>query len=81
MLLFQRERKAVDDGAEYFEKFSNSIEPLRFVDELEKDVIDGPSDVRSEVEKLSVYSMKRGFEEIPFSRVFRVEKFKQLDRC
>jgi hypothetical protein len=78
VLLFQRKRETIDDGAQNLEKFSNAVEPLSFVDELEKDVVDGATYVRAEVEELSVDSMQGSLEEVALSRVFRVEQLQQL---
>lgn len=47
VFLFQRKRKTVDDRPENFEKFSNTVEPFGFVDELEKYIVDGSPNVRA----------------------------------
>jgi hypothetical protein len=39
VFLFQRQRETVDDGTENFEKLGYTVEPFRFVDELEEDII------------------------------------------
>jgi hypothetical protein len=45
VLLFQWQREAVDDRAEYLEKLGNAVESLRLVDKLEEDVVDRAPDV------------------------------------
>jgi hypothetical protein len=45
VLLFQRQRKAINNGAENLKELGNAIESLRLVDELEKDVVDGATNV------------------------------------
>jgi hypothetical protein len=45
MLLFQRQRKAINDGAENLKEFGNTIESLSLIYELEEDVIDGATNV------------------------------------
>lgn len=45
MLLFQWQRKPIDNGAKDLQEFSNTIESFCFVDELEENIVDGPPDV------------------------------------
>jgi hypothetical protein len=70
VLLLQWKRETIDDGAEDLKKFGDAIESLRLVNELEKDVVDGATDVRAEIEELPVYAMKSGLQEVAFSRIF-----------
>lgn len=58
MFLLKRERESVDDGSENLQKFGNAIEPLRFIYELEEDIVDRSSDVRSQVKKLAVNAVE-----------------------
>jgi hypothetical protein len=74
VLFLQRQRKSIDDGAKDFKKFGDTIESLSLVYELEKDIVDRPSNVRAQVEELSIDAMESGLEEVAFSRVFRVEQ-------
>lgn len=53
--------------------------PLRLVDELEKDVVDGTSNESAEVEEFAIDTMKGGLEEISFSRIFAVEELKKVE--
>lgn len=78
MLLFQRQRETVDDGAKDFEELGDAIKSLGLVDELEEDIVDRATNVRAEVEELSVDAMQGSLEEIAFSWVFGVEKLQQL---
>jgi len=73
MLFLQWQGKAVDDGTKDFEQFSDAVEALCFVYELEEDVVDRTANVRAQVEEFAVYAMKCGFEEIAFPGIFRVE--------
>ena len=59
---------------------SLEIEETRtcFIDEFAEDIVDLFSDVGTQAEKLSVNSMQRRFEKIPFSRVFAIEKLQQM---
>lgn len=43
VFLFQRKGKPVDDRPEDLQKFRNTVESFRFVNELKKYIIDGPS--------------------------------------
>ena len=79
MLLFQRKGKTVDNGAQNFEKLSDSIETLSLVCELEKDIVYGASDKRTEVKEFSVDAVKSGLKEVALTRVFRVKKLQQLE--
>jgi hypothetical protein len=78
VLLLQRQRETIDDGAEDFKELGDAIESLSLVNELEEDVVDRTTNVRAEVEELSVDAMKGGLEEIAFSWVLGVEKLQQL---
>lgn len=78
VLLLQGEGEPVDDGPQDLEELGDPVVPLRLVDELEEDVVDGSTDERSEVEELPVDSVEGGFEEVSFSRIFTVEEFQQL---
>ena len=49
-----------------------------FVDEFTEDIVDLFSDIRPQAEELSINSMQRGFEKIPFTRIFTVEKLQQM---
>jgi hypothetical protein len=40
VLLFERQRKSVDNAPENFEELSNAIVPVTLVDELEENVVD-----------------------------------------
>lgn len=47
VFFFERKSKSVDYGAKDFQQLCNSVEPLCFVDELEKDIVDRPPYVGS----------------------------------
>lgn len=78
MLLLQRQSKSVDDASQNLQQFCDPIKALCLIYKLEKDVVDGSPDIRSKVQKFSIDSVEGGLQEIAFSRVFRVKKFKQL---
>lgn len=75
VFLFERQRETVDYRAEDFQQLSDTVEPFGLVDELKKYIIDRSPYIRSEVQELAVYPMKRCLEEISLSRVFGVEEF------
>lgn len=70
MLFLQRQGESIDNGSKNLQKLSNSIEALRFIDELEEDVVDGATDERAQVQELPVDPVKCSLKEIAFSRVF-----------
>lgn len=78
VLLLQRQRESVDNGTQDFQQLSNAIEALRFVRELEEDVVDRPPNIRPEIQELAVNTMQRGFEEVALPRVLRIKKFQKL---
>lgn len=43
MFFFEGKRETVDYRTEYFQQFSDTVEPFRLVDELKKYIIDRPS--------------------------------------
>jgi len=45
VLLLQWQCETIDNGSQNFEEFSDAVKPLRFVYELEEDVVDGAADV------------------------------------
>lgn len=69
VLLFERESKSIDDGAQNFQQLSDPIEPLGFIGKLEEDVVDGAADERSQVQELPVDTVQRCLQEIPLPRV------------
>ena len=78
MLFLQRKSKPVDDRSQDLQEFRDTVESLRFVCELEENIVDGSTDVRPQVQEFSIDTMQGGLEEIAFPRVFRVKQFKQL---
>ena len=49
VLFLQGQSKTVNDGAEDFEELGNSVKSFGLVDELEEDIVDGPTNVGAEV--------------------------------
>lgn len=45
VLLLERQGETINDRAQNFQQLCNTIEAFGFIGELEKDVIDGPSDI------------------------------------
>ena len=70
MFFLQRQRKSVDDRAQNFQKFSNTIESFGLVDELEENVIYRPSDIRPEIQKFPIDTVQCCLQEIAFSGIF-----------
>lgn len=78
VLLLQREREAVDNGTQDFQQLGNAIEALRFVCELEEDIVDRSPNIRPEIQELAVNAVQRCFEEIALPRVLRIKQFQKL---
>jgi len=79
VLVLERQRKTIDDGAEDFEEFGYTIVSFSLVNELEKDVVDRAPYKRTQVQKFAVNPVKGCFEEIPLSWIFRVEEFEKVE--
>lgn len=45
VFLLQWESKAVDDGTQNLQQFSNTVVPLCFIHELEENIVDGSSNI------------------------------------
>jgi hypothetical protein len=73
VFLLERQRKTIDDTPQNLEEFGNPVKVFCLVDELEKDIVDGAADKRTETEEFTVYSVERGFQKVAFSGVFTVE--------
>ena len=43
--------------AKNFKQFSDTVMSLRFINKMEKDIVDGSSDKRSQVQEFAVYPM------------------------
>jgi hypothetical protein len=78
VLLLEGKRETVDDRTQDLQELGNTVESLGFVGELEKDIIDGPANVRSEIQEFAVDAMEGGLEEVSLAGVFRVKKFQEL---
>ncbi len=78
MLFLQGQGETIDDWSKNLEKLCNSVEPLRFVDKLKEDVVYGASNIGTEIQEFTIDPVKCGLEEISFTGIFRVEKFKKL---
>jgi hypothetical protein len=49
-----------------------------FVDELEKDIVDRPTDEGAEIEEFAVNSMKSRLQEIALARVLRIKELQEV---
>jgi hypothetical protein len=78
MFFLERQRETIDDRSQDLKKLSDAIESLCFIDELEEHIVDGPSNVRAQIQEFSVYPMERGLKEIALTGILGVEKFKKL---
>ncbi len=51
---------------------------LRFIHELEEDIVDRSPDVRPQVQELAVNPVQGGLQEVALAGVFRVKEIQQL---
>jgi hypothetical protein len=79
VLLFEGKSKTVDDGTKNLEQFGNTVESLRFVGELEKNIVDGPSNKRSEVKEFSVDAVEGSLQEVPLAGILGIKQLKKLE--
>jgi hypothetical protein len=79
VLLLEGKGKPIDYRAKNLKQLGNTVKSLGFIGKLEEDVVDGSSDKGSEVEKLSVDTMKGGLQEVSLAGVLRIEKLKKLE--
>lgn len=70
MLFLQGKCEPIDDRSQDFKQLRNTVEPFRFIDELEKDIVDGSSNKRSQVQELAIDAMEGGLKEVSFTRIF-----------
>ena len=49
-----------------------------FVDELEKDVVDRPTDEGAEVEEFAINSMKSCLQEVALARILRIKELQEV---
>lgn len=78
MFLFQGQSKTVDDASQNFKQLGDTVVSLGLVNELEKDVVDRPSNEGAQVKEFAIDAVERGLQEISLTRVFTVEKFQKL---
>lgn len=78
VLGLQRQRKAVDNRAEYLEQLADAVKVLRLVDEPQEDVVDLLADKGAQPEELAVDAMQHRLEEVALARILRVEELQQL---
>jgi hypothetical protein len=55
VLLFERQREAVDDRPQNLQEFSNAVMSFGLIDEVVEHVVDGTPDGCPEIEKLAIY--------------------------
>jgi hypothetical protein len=78
VLFLEWQSKAINDGAQDFQQFSNAVVSFRLVDELEEDITDGSPDESSKIEEFAIDAMQRGLEKVSLSWIFTIEKFEKL---
>mmetsp|Transcript_9117 Transcript_9117/g.25675 ORF Transcript_9117/g.25675 Transcript_9117/m.25675 type:complete len:298 (+) Transcript_9117:457-1350(+) len=79
VLLLQRDRKAVDNGAQNFKQLANTVVTFGLIDEAVEHVRDGPADKGSVRHELAVDSVENSLEIVPLPRIFAVEQLHELE--
>jgi len=79
VLLLEWKREPVNDRSQDLKQFRDPIVSLRFVDKMEKDIIDRPSNKCAEVEEFAVDTVKGSLEKVALTRVFRVEELEKIE--
>lgn len=77
MLFFKGQGKAVDDAAKDLQELSDPVVMLCLIDEPVEDVVDLPTDISPEPQKLAIDTMQDGLEEVPLSRILTVEQVQE----
>ena len=80
VLLFERQRKTIDDRTEDLQQLCNSIVALRLIDEMVEDIAYRSANECAEIEEFAIYTMKCGLEEIALPWVLGVKKLKKIER-
>ena len=78
MFVLEGECKSIDNRTENFEKLSDAVVALSFIDKLEEDIVDRTTNKRAEAQELAIYPVKRGLEKIALPWILAVKKVKQL---
>ena len=74
MLLLKRQSETIDNRPQDLKQLGNPVEALGLVRELEEDVVDGSTNIRTQVEEFAVDPMQGSLQEIPLPGIFRVKK-------
>ena len=73
MLLFERQGKAIDDGAEDLQQLSNAVVVLGLKDEPVEDVVDGLADEGAVHHELAIDAVENGLQVLALPWVLAVE--------
>lgn len=79
VLLLQRQSETIDNRAQDFEQFSNSVVSFRLIHKLEENVVDRSANIRAQVQEFSIDTMKSRLQEVTLPGIFRVKEVQQLD--
>ena len=79
VLLLQRDRKAVDDGAQNFKQLADAVVTFGLIDKAVEHVRDGPADEGPVRHELAVDSVENGLEIVPLPGILAVEQLHELE--
>ncbi len=77
VLVLEREREAVDDGAENLEQLRDAIVAVGFVDEAEENVVDGATDEGAKGHEVAVDTVQNGLQVVALARILRVKELEE----
>lgn len=73
VLFLKGQGKAIDDAAEDLQELGNPIVMFSLINEPVEDVVDLPTNICPQPQKLAVDTMQNGLEKIPLSRVLAIK--------
>mmetsp|Transcript_51294 Transcript_51294/g.120285 ORF Transcript_51294/g.120285 Transcript_51294/m.120285 type:complete len:461 (+) Transcript_51294:85-1467(+) len=78
VLFLQRQCEAVDNAAQDFKQLTDSVVSLRFVDDLEEDVLNSTSDEGSQGHEFAVDAVQDRLQVIPLPWILGIEQLQEL---
>mmetsp|Transcript_35887 Transcript_35887/g.61224 ORF Transcript_35887/g.61224 Transcript_35887/m.61224 type:complete len:261 (-) Transcript_35887:642-1424(-) len=79
VLLLQRNGKSINDGAQNFKQFSDSIMTFCLIDKAVEHIGNGPADERPVRHELSINSVKDCLQVVTLTRILRIKQLHKLE--
>ena len=64
--------------SEDLQQLGNTIMLFVLVNKVEKDIVDGATDISTKIQELAINPMQRGLQEVTFTRILAVKQFQEL---